>query len=271
VVETLAPEPVPEPTPEPAPEPIAPPVVETPAPEPVPEPIPEPSPESAPEPVPEPIAEPVPEPIAEPLPEAEPDEEEPTPIILRHEEPRTAPRDMDGEASGPIEYGDDEDPVPRTESVPFNPTQWLDMDLQMELQQRGVPFSPTEDRDRLLRKVRLSEQGDLANRGIIEYQGILTGDDESHGHLVLLADYCTMTKAQLSGRLTDLGVAFKPSETKKIPSGSHAMNVGRLKCVPSAPSWPGVPIVCTSRLPSLENLKIACEWSSTTHTCFSGS
>ena len=39
-----------------------------------------------------------------------------------------------------------------------------------------------------------------------------------------------------------------------VPSGRNVMNVGRLKCVASAPFWPFVPIVCTSCLPSFENL-----------------
>jgi hypothetical protein len=49
------------------------------------------------------------------------------------------------------------------------------------------------------------------------------------------------------------------------------MNVGRKKCVASAPWLVTVPIVCTSRLPSFVNLKIAWRKSSTIQTCFSGS
>ena len=49
-------------------------------------------------------------------------------------------------------------------------------------------------------------------------------------------------------------VPLYPSDTSKLPSGSHAMNVGRLKWAASAPGTFGVPIVCTSCLPSLVNL-----------------
>ena len=39
-----------------------------------------------------------------------------------------------------------------------------------------------------------------------------------------------------------------------VLSGSQARNVGRLKCAPSAPATPGVPMVCSSFVPSCENL-----------------